>query len=561
MEGAARHLQRTTEAPASVTVITASDIETFGWRTLADVLKSVRGFHMTYDRNYSYVGVRAFGRPTDYNNRVLVMVDGHRLNDSVYDGALLGTEFPVDLAPGRSRRSDSRPRLGPLRHERVSRRRERNHQEGRAGTARAQMGVTGASFGTYERARGARLVQCRRTRRAAVGRRATTAGAARRCSSRSTPATPSGGMVVRPGRRRDHQACSARPASAAFSIQGALLGARSEIPTASWDTTFGDPRYHTSDNRGWASAGIHARHRPHDDSRPRLRGPLPLLAASSRSRSLNFDGATRGRRRRASCRCGGVFGRHAITIGVDRGSTCGRTSGTATWRGAAGGRSPHLRRVGVLRAGRDRVHAPAHGDRRRPLRLVESTGGAGRPRLGLVYRTEQRHGDQVAVRRGVPGADLYELYYFRSVRRRGGNVESTRRSSGRWKWWSSVTSAAAAGERPPPTTPASSDLIDPTTRTMPASHSTSTASSLRSQRRGDRRARAAGRPGCSCAAASRSSAPARRRLRRAVERAGAAGHAAVRRAVLAAAARRRQRHHVRVVRTDRRRANACRPTG
>ena len=98
MEGAARHLQRTTEAPASVTVITASDIETFGWRTLADVLKSVRGFHMTYDRNYSYVGVRAFGRPTDYNNRVLVLVDGHRLNDSIYDGALLGTEFPVDLA-------------------------------------------------------------------------------------------------------------------------------------------------------------------------------------------------------------------------------------------------------------------------------------------------------------------------------------------------------------------------------------------------------------------------------------------------------------------------------
>ena len=98
VEGAARHTQRITEAPASVTVVTATDIETFGWRTLADVLKSVRGFHVTYDRNYSYVGVRAFGRPTDYNNRVLVMVDGRRINDSIYDGALIGSEFPLDLS-------------------------------------------------------------------------------------------------------------------------------------------------------------------------------------------------------------------------------------------------------------------------------------------------------------------------------------------------------------------------------------------------------------------------------------------------------------------------------
>jgi iron complex outermembrane receptor protein len=78
VEGAARHTQRLTEAPASVSVVTANDIETFGWRTLADVLRSVRGFHVTYDRNYSYVGVRAFGRPTDYNNRVLVLLNGHR---------------------------------------------------------------------------------------------------------------------------------------------------------------------------------------------------------------------------------------------------------------------------------------------------------------------------------------------------------------------------------------------------------------------------------------------------------------------------------------------------
>ena len=94
--GAARREQRVTEAPSSVTIVTAEDIRTFGWRTLADALSSVRGFYVTNDRNYTYVGVRGFGRPSDYNNRVLVLVNGHRYNDNVYDQALIGNEFPVD---------------------------------------------------------------------------------------------------------------------------------------------------------------------------------------------------------------------------------------------------------------------------------------------------------------------------------------------------------------------------------------------------------------------------------------------------------------------------------
>ena len=96
--GAARREQRVTEAPSSVTIVTAEDIRTFGWRTLAEALSSVRGFYVTNDRNYTYVGVRGFGRPSDYNNRVLVLVNGHRYNDNVYDQALIGNEFPIDLA-------------------------------------------------------------------------------------------------------------------------------------------------------------------------------------------------------------------------------------------------------------------------------------------------------------------------------------------------------------------------------------------------------------------------------------------------------------------------------
>jgi outer membrane receptor for ferrienterochelin and colicin len=95
--GASKHEQKITEAPSSVTVITSDQIRKYGYRTLADVLKSVRSFYVTNDRNYSYVGVRGFSRPSDYNSRVLVLVDGHRTNDNIYDSASIGQDFILDL--------------------------------------------------------------------------------------------------------------------------------------------------------------------------------------------------------------------------------------------------------------------------------------------------------------------------------------------------------------------------------------------------------------------------------------------------------------------------------
>ncbi len=43
------------------------------------------------------MGVRGFNRPGDYNDRVLVMVNGHRINDDVTGGALIGSEFLLDV--------------------------------------------------------------------------------------------------------------------------------------------------------------------------------------------------------------------------------------------------------------------------------------------------------------------------------------------------------------------------------------------------------------------------------------------------------------------------------
>lgn len=94
---ASKFSQNTLDAPSSVTVIGQREIRQFGYRTLADILNGIRGIYITYDRYYHYVGVRGFARPGDYNGRILLLLDGHRLNDGVYDQAAIGTDFPLEV--------------------------------------------------------------------------------------------------------------------------------------------------------------------------------------------------------------------------------------------------------------------------------------------------------------------------------------------------------------------------------------------------------------------------------------------------------------------------------
>jgi len=94
--GASKYEQKTTEAPSSVTIIAAEEVRKYGHRTLADILQSVRGLYVTYDRNYSYLGTRGFNR-SDFNSRILLLVDGHRVNNSLSDGASIGTDFILDV--------------------------------------------------------------------------------------------------------------------------------------------------------------------------------------------------------------------------------------------------------------------------------------------------------------------------------------------------------------------------------------------------------------------------------------------------------------------------------
>jgi iron complex outermembrane receptor protein len=95
--GASRFEQKVTQAPASVSIVTRTDIQRYGYRTLAEILRSVPGFYTTYDRAYEYAGVRGFSRPGDYSTRLLLLVDGHRINDNIYDQAPIGTDFILDV--------------------------------------------------------------------------------------------------------------------------------------------------------------------------------------------------------------------------------------------------------------------------------------------------------------------------------------------------------------------------------------------------------------------------------------------------------------------------------
>lgn len=94
--GASKLEQTVTEAPSSVTVVPAEEIKKYGHRTLGDVLRSVQGFNISYDRNYQFIGTRGISLG-DFNSRVLLLVNGHRVNNNLTDGAFVDTAFILDL--------------------------------------------------------------------------------------------------------------------------------------------------------------------------------------------------------------------------------------------------------------------------------------------------------------------------------------------------------------------------------------------------------------------------------------------------------------------------------
>lgn len=95
---AAKRPQQPAQAPSAVSIISGDEIRTFGWRTLGQALSSLRGVFATYDRSYLHLGTRGYGRPGDYNARILLLLNGVPTNDGIYDQAAVGSDFQLDMA-------------------------------------------------------------------------------------------------------------------------------------------------------------------------------------------------------------------------------------------------------------------------------------------------------------------------------------------------------------------------------------------------------------------------------------------------------------------------------
>lgn len=97
---AAGRVQRLEEAPGIVTVITDEDIQRIGARTLADVLEIVPGFEVLINRlgldRIVVRGVGAFEGVFINSENVLILFNGHRLNEEFYGGAtMINLEIPM----------------------------------------------------------------------------------------------------------------------------------------------------------------------------------------------------------------------------------------------------------------------------------------------------------------------------------------------------------------------------------------------------------------------------------------------------------------------------------
>ncbi len=95
VQGASRFAQSLMDAPASITVIERRESDALGHQTVGDMLSRLPGVYVTNSRSYSALGLRGFNRPGDYSSRVLIAIDGQRVNDAIYDQGLPEFELPV----------------------------------------------------------------------------------------------------------------------------------------------------------------------------------------------------------------------------------------------------------------------------------------------------------------------------------------------------------------------------------------------------------------------------------------------------------------------------------
>lgn len=241
---ATKYPRGVSSVPASAYVVTAADIENYGYRTLGEALQSVPGFYVTHDLNYSYIWVRGFGRPGDYNSRVLTLINGHRVNDNVYGGVFLGHDFGLDIksvermevvkGPGSALHGDNAfftvvnvVTKTPVR-----------------GTS-AQVNAEGESHGGHKEY--ASLSQ-----RFGDKTGLFVQGSYRRSDGRDFSYPAFGDAVFENGDREENATGFASLTSGGLTFQANVNQRKKQIPTAAFDTLFNDNGTQTTDSRDFA---------------------------------------------------------------------------------------------------------------------------------------------------------------------------------------------------------------------------------------------------------------------------------------------------------------------
>ncbi|MDX1700962.1 MAG: TonB-dependent receptor [Melioribacteraceae bacterium] len=86
ISSASKYAQTPEEAPSSISIISSKEIRAYDYQNLPQLLNAQKGIYISDDRSNLNVGFRGFGASN--NNRVLLLIDGHRLNP-----------YQVDYAP------------------------------------------------------------------------------------------------------------------------------------------------------------------------------------------------------------------------------------------------------------------------------------------------------------------------------------------------------------------------------------------------------------------------------------------------------------------------------
>lgn len=94
---ASRFAQSTAQAPSTTYIITADEIAHFGFRSMSDILSALPGIFTISNGADTFIGARGLGRPGDLNSRILILIDGMRMNENVFDAGLIGADFFLDV--------------------------------------------------------------------------------------------------------------------------------------------------------------------------------------------------------------------------------------------------------------------------------------------------------------------------------------------------------------------------------------------------------------------------------------------------------------------------------